>query len=153
MLAILKFITFNTILPLFDMGTDIKAVFLYLSAVAYHPNWAALTLVWIVVPFVLHLIKFLYHLIARTGEANWRDLFLHIPFVLPIRNLYYAYLLHKLGFGMPNFESKNWAAVEAIQNQVARDGLSESYFESGPQAHSSYLSHFFGVKFPDLKML
>ena len=62
MLAILKFITFNTILPLFDMGTDIRAFFLYLSAVAYHPNWAALTLVWIVVPFVLHLIKFIYHL-------------------------------------------------------------------------------------------
>ena len=139
MLAILKFITFNTILPLFDMGTDIRAFFLYLSAVAYHPNWAALTLVWIVVPFVLHLIKFLYHLLAKTGEANWRDLFLHIPFVLPIRNLYYAYKLHKLGFGRPHFESKNWAAVEAIQNEVARDGLSESYFESGPQAHSSYL--------------
>ena len=139
MLAILKFITFNTILPLFDMGTDIRAFFLYLSTVAYHPNWAALTLVWIMVPFILHLIKFLYHLLAKTGEANWRDLFLHIPFVLPIRNLYYAYKLHKLGFGMPNFESKNWAAVEAIQNEVARDGLTESYFESGPQAHISYL--------------
>ena len=143
MLDILKFITFNCILPLFDMGTDVRAVFLYLFGVAYHPNWAALTLVWIVVPFLLHLVKFLYHLLAKTGEASWRDLFLHIPFVLPFRNLYYAYLLHKLGFGRPNFESKNWAAVEAIQNEVARDGLSESYFESGPQAHISYLSHFF----------
>ena len=152
MLDILKFITFNCILPLFDMGTDVRAVFLYLFGVAYHPNWAVLTLVWIVVPFVLHLVKFLYHLLAKTGEASWRDLFLHIPFVLPIRNLYYAYLLHKLGFGSPNFESKNWAAVEAIQNEVARDGLSESYFESGPQAHISYLSHFFALKYPDLKI-
>ena len=142
MWAILKFVASNSILPLFDMGTDMKAFFLYLYGVAYHPNWAALTLVWIVVPFVLHLVKFLYHLLAKTGEASWRDLFLHIPFVLPFRNLYYAYLLHKLGFGRPNFESKNWAAVEAIQNEVARDGLSESYFESGPQAHVSYLSHF-----------
>ena len=140
MRAILQFITFNTILPLFDMGTDVRAVFLYLFGLAYHPNWAALTLVWIVVPFLLHLVKFLYHLLNKTGEASWRDLFLHIPFVLPIRNLYYAYLLHKLDFGRPNFESKNWSAVEAIQNEVARDGLSESYFESGPQAHSSYLS-------------
>ena len=153
MLDILKFITFNCILPLFDMGTDVRAVFLYLFGVAYHPNWAALTLVWIVVPFLLHLVKFLYHLLAKTGEASWRDLFLHIPFVLPFRNLYYAYLLHKLGFGSPNFESKNWAAVEAIQNEVARDGLSESYFESGPQAHISYLSQFFALKYPDLKML
>ena len=64
MLAILKFITFNTILPLVDMSTDVRAVILYLTAVgvAYHPNWAALTLVWIVVPFILHLIKFLSHL-------------------------------------------------------------------------------------------
>ena len=153
MLDILKFITFNCILPLFDMGTDVRAVFLYLFGVAYHPNWAALTLVWIVVPFVLHLVKFLYHLLAETGEASWCDLFLHIPFVVPIRNLYYAYLLHKLDFGRPNFESKNWAAVEAIQNEVARDGLSESYFESGPQAHISYLSHFFALKYPDIKML
>ena len=165
MLAILKFITFNTILPLFDMGTDIRAFFLYLSAVAYHPNWAALTLVWIVVPFVLHLIKFLYHLLAKTGEANWRDLFLHIPFVLPIRNLYYARKLFGMSFGieedsfwvktlgMRAFNSKDWAEVEKIQKQVAKDGLSESYFESGPQAHSSYLSHCFAVKFPDHKML
>ena len=182
MWAILKFVASNSILPLFDMGTDMKAFFLYLYGVAYHPNWAALTLVWIIVPFLLHVIKFLYHLLAKTGkaswrdlflhipfvlhlvkflypllaktgEASWRDLFLHIPFVLPFRNLYYAYLLHKLGFGKPNFESKNWAAVEAIQNEVARDGLSESYFESGPQAHFSYLSHFFALKYPDLKML
>ena len=155
MLAILKFITFNTILPLVDMSTDVRAVILYLTAVgvAYHPNWAALTLVWIVVPFLLHLVKFLYQKLARTGEASWRDLFLHIPFVLPIRNLYYAYLLHKLDFGRPNFESKNWAAVEAIQKQVAKDGLSESYFESGPQAHSSYLSYFLVLNLNDLKML
>ena len=134
MLAILKFIVFNTILPLFDMGTDLKAVFLYLFGVAYHPNWAALTLVWIVVPFVLHLIKFLYHLLAKTGEASWRDLLLHIPFVLPIRNLYYAKLLFGMSFGieegsfwvktlgMRAFSSKDWSEVEKIQHEVAKDG-------------------------------
>ena len=166
MLAILKFITFNTILPLVDMSTDVRAVILYLTAVgvAYHPNWAALTLVWIVVPFLLHLVKFLYHLLNKTGEASWRDLFLHIPFVLPIRNLYYAKLLFGMSFGieegsfwvktlgMRAFSSRDWAEVEKIQKQVAKDGLSESYFESGPQAHSSYLSYLFGVEFPDSKM-
>ena len=165
MLEILKFITFNCILPLFDMGTDVRAVFLYLFGVTYHPNWAVLTLVWIVVPFLLHLVKFLYHLLAKTGEASWRDLFLHIPFVLPIRNLYYAYLLFGMSFGieegsfwvetlgMRAFSSRDWAEVEKIQKQVAKDGLSESYFESGPQAHSSYLSHLFAFKLTDLKML
>ena len=142
MLAILKFIMFNTILPLFDMGTDVKAVFLYLFGVAYHPNWAALTLVWIVVPFVLHLIKFLYHLLAKTGEASWRDLLLHIPFVLPIRNLYYAKLLFGMSFGieegsfwvntlgMRAFSSKDWSEVEKIQKEVAKDGHSGA---EGPQ--------------------
>ena len=164
MAAIAKFVVFNSILPLFDMGTDIRSFVFYLSTVAYHPNWAALTLMWILVPFVLHLFKFLYHL-AKTGEADWKDLLLHIPFVLPIRNLYYAKLLFGMSFGieegsfwvetlgMRAFSSRDWAEVEKIQKQVAKDGLSESYFESGPQAHISYLSHFFAFKFPDLKML
>ena len=83
--------------------------------------------------FVIHLSKFLYFL-AKTGEADWNDLFLHIPFVLPLRNLCLAYRLYELRFGMPDFDTKNWAEVEAIQRKVAKDGLSESYFESGPQA-------------------
>ena len=148
--SILKFILFNSVLPTLDVGTDIKAFLFYLSL--EHVHWAVLTVTWIVVPFAIHLVKFLYQF-AKTRKAEWRDLFLHIPFVLPFRNLYYAYLLHKLGFGKPNFESKNWAAVEAIQNEVARDGLSESYFESGPQAHFSYLSYLFALEYPDLKML
>ena len=133
MLAILQFITFNTVLPLFDMGTDVRAVFLYMFGLAYHPNWAALTLVWIVVPFLLHLVKFLYHLLAKTGEADWKDLLLHIPFVLPLRNLGLAYRLYELHFGMSDFNTKDWAEVEAIQRQVSKDGLSECFFESAPQ--------------------
>ena len=89
---------------------------------------------WILVPFVLHLVKFLYHLLAKTGEADWKDLLLHIPFVLPLRNLWLAYRLYKLNFGMSTFDTKDWAEVEAIQKMVAKDGLSESFFESGPQA-------------------
>ena len=133
MAAIAKFVVFNTILPLFDMGTDIRAYVFYASAVAYHPNWAWLTLMWIVVPFLIHLAKFLYHLLAKTGEADWKDLLLHIPFVLPLRNLRLAYRLYELRFGMSDFNTKDWAEVEAIQRQVSKDGLTESFFESGPQ--------------------
>ena len=133
MAAIAKFVVFNSVLPLFDMGTDIRSFVFYLSTVAYHPNWAALTLMWILVPFVLHLVKFLYHLLAKTGEADWKDLLLHIPFVLPLRNLWLAYRLYELNFGMSTFDTKDWAEVEAIQKMVAKDGLSESFFESGPQ--------------------
>ena len=35
---------------------------------------------------------------------------------------------------MSNFDTKDWAEVEAIQKMVAKDGLTESFFESGPQA-------------------
>ena len=73
-----------------------------------------------------------------------------MPFVLPLRNAFYAQKLDKLGFGKTKFEA-DWnneerrffepeekqerlKKIEEIQKQVAKDGLSESYFESGPQA-------------------
>ena len=34
----------------------------------------------------------------------------------------------------PRTETEKVEKIEEIQNQVAKDGLSESYFESGPQA-------------------
>ena len=73
--------------------------------------------------------------------AKWEELFLHVPFVLPLRNAYYARKLNKLGFGdsifydgTPEAKQGRLKSIEEIQNQVAKDGLSESYFESGPQA-------------------
>ena len=127
--SILKFILFNSVLPTLDVGTDIKAFLFYLSL--EHVHWAVLTVTWIVVPFAIHLVKFFYQF-AKTRKAEWRDLFLHIPFVLPLRNLYFAYRLNKLGFGREDFDPANWPAVEKIQAKVTKDGLSESYFESGP---------------------
>ena len=82
--SIWKFLTFNTGLPLFDMGTDFRTFFFYLSVASFHPNWAMLTLGWILVPFFLHVCKFLHHLVT-TGEAKWKELLLHVPFVLPLR--------------------------------------------------------------------
>ena len=145
--SIWKFLTFNTGLPLFDMGTDFRTFFFYLSVASFHPNWAMLTLGWILVPFFLHVCKFLHHLVT-TGEAKWKELLLHVPFVLPLRNAFYARKLNKLGFGESNFDWNNeerrffepeekqerLKSIEEIQKQVAKDGLSESYFESGPQA-------------------
>ena len=138
--SIWKFLTFNTGLPLFDMGTDFRTFFFYLSVASFHPNWAMLTLGWILVPFFLHVCKFLHHLVT-TGEAKWKELLLHVPFVLPLRNAFYAHKLNKLGFGKSNSgyyypaeERGRLKSIEEIQNQVVKDGLSESYFESGPQA-------------------
>ena len=159
LIAILKFVTFNTILPLFDMGTDLRAVFLYLGTVAYHPNWAVLTLVWIVVPFLLHLAKFLYHLLAKTGEESFRDLLLHVPFVLPIRNLYYAYKLFGMRFGieedsfwaktlgMRAFSSEDWAKVKKIQTEVAKDGHSGAEGPPGVEKRPNQVSYLSKIQY------
>ena len=94
----------------------------------------------ILVPFFLHVCKFFHHLVT-TGEAKWKELLLHVPFVLPLRNAFCAQKLNKLGFGKSNLRDTTPEAkqgrlknIEEIQKQVAKDGLSESYFESGPQA-------------------
>ena len=129
--SILKFILFNSVLPALDVGTDVKAFLFYLSL--DHLNWATLTVTWIVVPFCFHLAKFLFQF-AKTrivGREECWDLFLHIPFVLPLRNLYYAYQLYRLDFGTDDFDPKDWPRVEEIHRIVAKDGLSECYFESG----------------------
>ena len=128
-----KFLFFNVGLPLVDIGTDVQSFFLYLLNYD-QPNWAYLTLFWIFNPFIMHSVKFIaayfYH---KTGKPDWFLLFLHFPFVLPLRNFYLTFQLYKLRFGMDDFNSKDWAEVEAIQTEVAGSGLSESYYEAGPQ--------------------
>ena len=129
---IIKFVFFNSALPIVDILTDIRAFILY-RLVYDHPNWANITLFWIWVPFILHLSWFLYHFVAKTGEADLKRLGLHIPFVLPLRNLYLAFRLYQMKFGMEDFDNRDWKAVEEILAQAARAGRSESYFGSGPQ--------------------
>ena len=133
MLKILKFSIFNVGLPLFDMATDLQAFIIYFFY-DDHPNWAFLTLFWIFNPFIMHSVKFIAaYFYYKTGKPDWFHLFLHFPFVLPLRNFYLTFQLYKLRFGMDDFNSKDWAAVEAIQTEVAGSGLSESYYEAGPQ--------------------
>ena len=57
----------------------------------------------ILVPFFLHVCKFLHHLVT-TGEAKWKELLLHVPFVLPLRNAFYAQKLNELNFGTSKFD-------------------------------------------------
>ena len=141
---ILKFFIFNVGLPLFDMATDLQAFIIYFFY-DDHPNWAFLTLFWIFNPFIMHSVKFIAaYFYYKTGKPDWFHLFLHFPFVLPLRNFYLTFQLYKLRFGMDDFNSKDWAAVEAIQTEVAGSGLSESYYEAGPQ-----VSDFFTLVMPD----
>ena len=86
----LKFIFFNVVLPLFDTGTDVQAFLLYLLADDHpHPYWALLTLFWIFNPFLVHLCKFVA-IYFNTRQADWKNLFLHFPFVIPLNNCYHA---------------------------------------------------------------
>ena len=86
---------------------------------------------------MIHLAEFLYEMF--TGRAEWQefgDVFLHIPFILPLRNLYFAFQLYKLKFVRDDFD--NCPLSEDIQGQAAKDGLSGDYFESGPGCHKLY---------------
>ena len=97
-LKTLKFIVFNVLLPLFDIGTDVQAFLIYLLADDHrHPYWAFITLFWIFNPFLVHICKFVV-ILFLSKKADWKNLCLHIPFVTPLNNCYYAYQLHKLNF-------------------------------------------------------
>ena len=110
-----KFVFFNSVLPSVDIGTDINAFLVYLALNDpdpnhYHPKWAVLTISWVFTPFVIHVGKFFYEL-ATTRKAGWFELFIHVPFVQPLRNLYLARRLNKLRFGFNDFNPRNWIKV------------------------------------------
>ena len=115
MIQISKFVFFNSLLPSVDIGTDLKAFVFYLALNDsdpnhYHPKWAILTIAWVFTPFVIHVGKFFFEL-ATTRKAGWFELFIHVPFVQPVRNLYLAWKLYKLRFGFNDFDPKNWVKV------------------------------------------
>ena len=107
-LQISKFLFFNSVLPSLDIGTDIKAFLYHLDY--DHPQWAILTIAWVFNPFAIHVGKFFYEL-ATTRKAGWFELFIHVPLVQPLWNLYLAWELYKLRFGFKDFDPKNWAKV------------------------------------------
>ena len=95
--AIAKFSFFNTFLSLLDIGTDFK-MFIALWFYDDHPYWAIFTLLWVLVPFLFHLAKFLYQLFpcnctctcpatctctCGSGEADWMELVYHIELLTP----------------------------------------------------------------------
>ena len=89
------FVLFNTILPFTDVGTDALTYFDLVDN--EHVNWASLNMYFIWNSCVLHLLKFFYKAIraccfATDGNPfDWieelKKVLLHIPFVIPLRNL------------------------------------------------------------------
>ena len=131
MIPISKFLFFNTVLPSLDIGTDIQAFLFYLAlneseSDHYHPKWAALTIVWVFNPFAIHTGKFFYEL-ATTRQAGWFELFTHLPFVQPLRNLFLAWRLYKLRFGFKDFDPKNWAKVLMISIHMMSRSIKDNH--------------------------
>ena len=95
------FLLMNCLVNLADMITDSLTV-VYLWDFD-QPHWALITLLWMFMPFFLHLtlylIKFLkfnemFDLAGWSGwalhdfkEAEFKPVLIHLPFVTPIRNL------------------------------------------------------------------
>ena len=139
MFKVFLFSVFNTVLPGVDVFSDLcTGVELILRG---HILWgiATLSLMWM--PFMFHFFVFINnYIMAKLKKCQFESrkefirLLLHIPFVLPIKNVYNTYLLYKMGFAMDRFNSVHSKKVESIQNEAGSAGMYESFMEAGPQA-------------------
>ena len=120
MIKLGSFVIFNSILPFTNVATDGVTFFdLHNNG---HNNWAAATAYFMLNPFILHLLNFVYNFIEAwwkdDEDFDWRselkEVFLHLPFVVPIKNLYNAYRLHQMGFGSDQMDEVYWEEVEKI---------------------------------------
>ena len=130
------FLCFNSILPLTDVFTDSLTSFeLYDNG---HVLWSTMTFVLMWNPFIVHLLAFLFKF-SRSSRQQFdaieelKHLVFFLPFVTPVKNIYYTIRLYTLRFGMQDFEAKNAKEVERIQDQAGSAGMYESFLESGPQ--------------------
>ena len=126
---------FNTIVPFTDVGTDLFTFFDLLRD--GHIMWAILTFAVMWNPFFIHLGVFTFDLLRRKGfdaKKKAGQVFIHLPFVLPFKNLYNTAYLGHLRFGGSNFEDSSWAEVEQIQHEAGIAGMYESFTEAGPQS-------------------
>ena len=134
------FFLFNSILPFSDVITDSLTSFNHHKS--GHVLWARMTFFLMWNPFLAHLLAFLFTLFKSTWSKNeefdpiheLKRLVFFLPFVTPIKNVYYGIKLYRLRFGMGDFEAKNAKEVERIQQEAGFAGMYESFLESGPQA-------------------
>ena len=120
MLQLSKFLFFNSGINFFDVATDL-ILFLQLEDEG-HLFWAALTMLWMWSPFFSHLGLFICKISqAIYAEENrdfsfktfYKEVLVHIPFVLPFQNAKRALRLYRLGYGSDGFEAKNASKVNS----------------------------------------
>ena len=79
---------------------------------------------------------------GTTGYATYGELVegfygeaaTHLPFVLPIHNLWRAKQLNDLNYGKRNFRMRDSAKVEKILSDAGKGSAVESTYEAGPQS-------------------
>ena len=141
MLATLKFVLFNVVLSTTDVATDMLTFFDLLED---NPLWACLTMVWMMMPFLVHTIFFLFK--AATGRCKmctsftevmhqfYKEAGIYLPFVSSMHNIWRAKRLFDLKFGTDKFNFKDHKEAEKILDEAGRCSQAESNFEAGPQS-------------------
>ena len=143
---LLRFLFFNVALSTTDVVTDLVT---FLDLLVDNPYWAALTLSWMFMPFVLHTIWFLFK--KATGKCNpctsfteltsqfYKEAGAHLPFVSSMHNVLRAKRLHKLKFGTSEFKMRDHKEVEELLAEAGRCSQGESNYEAGPQSVTQVL--------------
>ena len=124
------FLIFNCFLPFVDMATDLVTFFML---VTYHPKWAAITLMWMFVPFIIHAIRLIYLSSRCKTDFKTKQFFYHLPFILPIYNFF---LLGEMIENKRLLEDSKAEAIVKngkILSKVGDSSLFESFCEAGPQ--------------------
>ena len=141
MLAVLKFLLFNSVLSTTDVLTDLLTFFDLLQD---NPRWAFLTFFWMWNPFLFHTLVFLYKKAAGKCQTCatfsevmiefYKEAGVHIPFVSSMHNIWRAKRLHQLKFGTSEFNSRDHREVEKLLDEAGRCSQTESNMEAGPQS-------------------
>ena len=158
MFAVRRFLFFNVALSTTDVGTDF---FTFLELVVDNPRWAFLTLLWTIMPFLVHTALFVYKRATGKCEACanrtelmkefYKEAGSHLPFVSSLHNIWRANRLHQLNYGTKDFKMRDHKEVEKLLDEAGRCSQGESNYEAGPQSVTQ-AKHFSHIDFCQAKV-
>ena len=75
-----------------------------------------------------------YETYGELASGFYKEAGTHLPFVLPIHNLWRAHQLHSMNYGQCSFRMQDSAKVEKILFEAGKGSYAESTYEAGPQS-------------------
>ena len=138
-IKILLFILLNSTLPLsYLLSNSITSFDSHLGKDAL---WSGTKFILMWNPLLVRSLSFAFKFSKskRDNKYNFRakeemvHLMFSFPFVNPLNNIYNAFRLYRLEYGMGRFEPKNCPKVEQIGKEASSAGMYHSFLESGPQ--------------------